>query len=597
PANAANAFDLREAGADAIFDTADDGLYTLRQTDFSGTGVALRLNEGSLGPGRYRFRATATVKDPAGNALDGNGDGTGGDAYQRFFTIAPPPAGYQYEHSGFGPQAPLLVLTEDPAGSGLAIGRAIGRLDPAYGNDYSDLDVWRIELEQGDRVSISVDSPASTLYPWIYLYDPAGNHNGQYDQSGYGPDADAFISAYQVQTTGTYTLVLSKDYYRDYRVGDDRGAYELHVERVRGIQQESDASYGNDTLGGANALTLAVTGTHRTATVAGTVMAAEGSNTDEDVYRLGLFNAGNVVDLRTSLPADSTLSPKVTLLDANGVVIADTDAADGHVKATLSADGVIYAKVEALSGAGSRGQYLLEVDLSDPIPPRVTGVTGLPADGATVQEPVGPTVELSFSEVLDGATVRGTQGVWRYGGHTYTLTPRSMSWTEAEAEASRLGGHLVTIDDAAEQAWVSETFGGWGGWYAWLGATDQAVEGSWVWADGQPIDYQNWDTGQPRSHGSYDYAYLAWNGRWSVTDNTGLGTSGWGVIEIDDAGTDGDADGLPDLLDPYPANAANAFDLREAGADAIFDTADDGLYTLRQTDFSGTGVALRLNEG
>jgi hypothetical protein len=75
-----------------------------------------------------------------------------------------------------------------------------------------------------------------------------------------------------------------------------------------------------------------------------------------------------------------------------------------------------------------------------------------------------------------------------------------------------------------------------------------------------------------------------------------LGSSGWGVIEIDDAGADGDADGLPDILDPYPANAANAFDLREAGPDDSFGTADDVLYTLRQTAFSGS-VSLRINEG
>ena len=646
PTNAANAFDLREAGADASFGTTDDVLYTLRQTAFSGTGVSLRINEGTLGAGNYRFSATPTIQDPAGNALDGNGDGSGGDAYERFFTIAPP-AGYQVEHSGFGPQAPLLELTEDPAGSGLAIGRALGRLDPAYRSDYSDMDAWRIELEKGDRLSISVDSPASELYPWIWLYDQAGTNVTWDTASGYGPDADAFVSNYQAASTGIHTLLVSKHS----GVGEYRGAYELHVERARGIQQETDLSYANDSTGGANPLTLAVSGTHRTATVAGTIMAAEGSNTDEDVYSLGLFNAGNVIELSTRLPGDGTLSPKVVLLDAAGTVITDTDgnAIDGHAKAILSKDGVIYARVESNAGSGSRGQYLLDVDISDPVPPRVTGVTGLPAaateialnvgalpstqgwryvtngysetsrfstDGSTLRQNsvglggsygyyqqdnivdasrpfelslrarqleeervsgsdhngfgfavftgthyvnlsfsatgvqisgattttvaldttefhdyvlsgdpsgsyslsvdgtvvargdlskssgasyvwfgdatsgpnakaeltqlsfkqpeahdlVGPTLGLSFSEALDASTVQGTPGVWRYGGHTYTLTPRSMSWSEAETEAQRLGGHLVTINDEAEQAWVSETFGGWGGWYFWLGS-------------------------------------------------------------------------------------------------------------------------------
>jgi hypothetical protein len=104
--------------------------------------------------------------------------------------------------------------------------------------------------------------------------------------------------------------------------------------------------------------------------VAGTIMAAEGSNTDEDVYNLGLFNAGNVIELSTRLPGDGTLSPKVVLLDAAG-------ASDHRhrrqrrrraCQGILSKDGVIYARVESNSGSGSRGQYLLDVDISDPVP-------------------------------------------------------------------------------------------------------------------------------------------------------------------------------------------------------------------------------------
>ena len=92
------------------------------------------------------------------------------------------------------------------------------------------------------------------------------------------------------------------------------------VERTRGIQQELDASYSNDSVGGANTFSLAGGQGHRTATAAGTVMAVEGSNTDEDIYQLGPFNAGNVIELSTRIPGDGTLSPKVAVVGASGQV-------------------------------------------------------------------------------------------------------------------------------------------------------------------------------------------------------------------------------------------------------------------------------------
>ncbi|HNC52017.1 MAG TPA: pre-peptidase C-terminal domain-containing protein, partial [Accumulibacter sp.] len=196
--------------------------------------------------------------------------------------------------------ATMLSLNEDPAGSGLAIGRAEGRQEPAVSGDYwSDPDWWRLDLQKGDVISVSVDTPASDLDPYLALNDGTGSGITSDDNSG--PGNDAAISHYTVQATGVYYVLVGR-----YGYNSTPGAYELHVERTRGVQHEADASYSNDTVGGANPLNLAGGQGHRTATVSGTIMAAEGSNTDEDVYHLGLFNAGNVVELSTRLPGDGT---------------------------------------------------------------------------------------------------------------------------------------------------------------------------------------------------------------------------------------------------------------------------------------------------
>ena len=43
-------------------------------------------------------------------------------------------------------------------------------------------------------------------------------------------------------------------------------------------------------------------------------------------------------------------------------------------------------------------------------------------------------------------------------GHTYYLLSQD-TWTASETQAEVMGGHLATINDAAEQSWVFATFG------------------------------------------------------------------------------------------------------------------------------------------
>jgi hypothetical protein len=69
--NASASYDLRASGADNSFDTADDQLYNLitSSTYASGLSASLRVSDGPLQPGRYRFTATDALTDRVGNKL------------------------------------------------------------------------------------------------------------------------------------------------------------------------------------------------------------------------------------------------------------------------------------------------------------------------------------------------------------------------------------------------------------------------------------------------------------------------------------------------------------------------------------------------
>ena len=90
---------------------------------------------------------------------------------------------------------------------------------------------------------------------------------------------------------------------------------------------------------------------------------------------------------------------------------------------------------------------------------------------------------------------------WGGNGHWYELVTAPLSFGDAVVEASTrthlgLGGHLVTITSADENAFVH---GLTGGGAAWLGASDAAVEGEWRWMSGpeagQLLTYSNWGPG------------------------------------------------------------------------------------------------------
>lgn len=76
--------------------------------------------------------------------------------------------------------------------------------------------------------------------------------------------------------------------------------------------------------------------------------------------------------------------------------------------------------------------------------------------------------------------------------HCY-WTGANQRWQIAAGLCSDVGGHLASVTSAAELAFVQGIAPGGG----WLGATDQAVDGVFVWGTGEAWSFESWTPGQP----------------------------------------------------------------------------------------------------
>lgn len=98
-------------------------------------------------------------------------------------------------------------------------------------------------------------------------------------------------------------------------------------------------------------------------------------------------------------------------------------------------------------------------------------------------------------------------------GHYYSILSNS-DWTDAEAAAEMMGGHLATIRSAAEENWVQQTFAPYP--FLWIGLYDPSHDSNgrphstnFVWVDGEPLTYTNWDTftghDEPNNHAGDEF--------------------------------------------------------------------------------------------
>ena len=86
-----------------------------------------------------------------------------------------------------------------------------------------------------------------------------------------------------------------------------------------------------------------------------------------------------------------------------------------------------------------------------------------------------------------------------------------MTWLDAQAKANNLGGDLLVIHNAIEQAHYASILPS----NSWIGLIQDVNDpnysepaGGWKWVDGTPATYTNWGSGEPNNAGGEEYGHF-----------------------------------------------------------------------------------------
>lgn len=109
------------------------------------------------------------------------------------------------------------------------------------------------------------------------------------------------------------------------------------------------------------------------------------------------------------------------------------------------------------------------------------------------------------------------------GNSLYTIVD-GPSWTKAEANSVRLGGHLVTINDADENKWIHDKYNlnpWWdrsGDLELFGGLYRDNLSGLWKWSSGESVSFTKWSNGEPSNGPGELYLSLGWSDHYSWND-------------------------------------------------------------------------------
>ncbi len=133
-------------------------------------------------------------------------------------------------------------------------------------------------------------------------------------------------------------------------------------------------------------------------------------------------------------------------------------------------------------------------------------------------------------------TSHASSEIRTFDGKRYQVFTDVVAWHDAKRRCQTLKGHLAIVTSKEQNDFITRFVKDAGLAEAWLGATDEKSEGSWIWVDGTPMDYTNWNAGQPNNKGAGEHYLLLWaaqNGKWADQPNVSSQHKPGFVLQLD----------------------------------------------------------------
>jgi uncharacterized repeat protein (TIGR02543 family) len=161
-----------------------------------------------------------------------------------------------------------------------------------------------------------------------------------------------------------------------------------------------------------------------------------------------------------------------------------------------------------------------------------------------------------------------------YAGSFFALVSGTFTYPQATADAAAKRGRIASFPNSADYSRMANKVRQTTQGYLWLGLSDAATEGTWVWTAGSTPTYNQWLTGEPSGGESENHAVIMENStKWADTMETFVAAGYlFERVGLNPLDPDTDADGLTDGQEVNTTHSSPV--LEDTDADGLTDGAE-----------------------